>query len=39
VTSSVRDLAGQEARPIDDWLSEMRAAFLAPSTDLPRSTL
>jgi len=39
VTSTVRDLAGQDARPIDDWLSEMRAAFLAPSTDLPRSAL
>src|SRR5258706_15553112 len=33
VTSSVRDLAGQDARPVDDWLSEMRAAFLAPPTD------
>ncbi len=37
VTSTVRDLAGQDARPIEDWLGEMRAAFLAPSTDLPRS--
>jgi uncharacterized protein YbjT (DUF2867 family) len=39
VTSTVRDLAGQDARPIEDWLSEMRAAFLAPSTNLPRSAL
>ncbi len=30
VTSTVQDLAGQEARPIEDWLGEMRAVFLAP---------
>jgi len=35
VTSTVRDLTGQEARPIDDWLGEMRAAFLAPPADTP----
>jgi NAD(P)H dehydrogenase (quinone) len=38
VTSTVRDLTGQDARPIDDWLSEMRAAFLAPRADPPPKT-
>jgi uncharacterized protein YbjT (DUF2867 family) len=33
VTSSVRDLTGQEARPIDDWLGEMRAQFLSPAAE------
>jgi uncharacterized protein YbjT (DUF2867 family) len=33
VTSSVRDLTGQGARPIEDWLSEMRAAFLLPPAE------
>ena len=35
VTSTVRELAGQDALPIDDWLSEMRAVFLAPPGDQP----
>jgi uncharacterized protein YbjT (DUF2867 family) len=35
VTSTVRELAGQDARPIDDWLSDMRAVFLAPPGDQP----
>jgi NAD(P)H dehydrogenase (quinone) len=30
VTSTARELTGQDARPIEDWLSQMRAAFLAP---------
>ena len=33
VTSSVRDLTGQQARPIDDWLGEMRAQFLSPAAE------
>jgi len=33
VTSSVRDLTGQEARPIEDWLGEMRAQFLSPAAE------
>ena len=33
VTSSVRDLAGQDARPIEDWLSDMRAEFLMPPAE------
>ena len=37
VTSSVRDLTGQEARPIDDWLSEMRAQFLLPVAERRQS--
>jgi uncharacterized protein YbjT (DUF2867 family) len=37
VTSSMRDLTGQEARPIEDWLSAMRGIFLAPPADLPPS--
>jgi NAD(P)H dehydrogenase (quinone) len=30
VTSAVPDLTGQDARTIEDWLSDQRAAFLAP---------
>ncbi len=35
VTSAVPDLTGQDARPIDDWLSDRRAAFLGPPPNLP----
>jgi NAD(P)H dehydrogenase (quinone) len=38
VTSQVPDLTGDYARPITEWLSEMRAAFLAPPRDLPPPT-
>jgi NAD(P)H dehydrogenase (quinone) len=34
VTSSVRELGG-DARPVEDWLSEMRGVFLAPPPELP----
>jgi hypothetical protein len=26
----VHEVTGQEARPVEDWLSEFRAAFLSP---------
>jgi NAD(P)H dehydrogenase (quinone) len=35
VTSSVRDLTGNDARTLVDWLSEQRGAFLAPPPELP----
>jgi len=35
VTSSVRETAGIDARPLEDWLSEFRGAFLSPSADPP----
>src|SRR5262249_52548586 len=35
VTSSVRDLTGQEAPPAAAWLTEMRAASPAPRADPP----
>jgi uncharacterized protein YbjT (DUF2867 family) len=38
VTSTVRELTGQDARPIEDWLDEMRAAFLAPQAEPPPET-
>jgi NAD(P)H dehydrogenase (quinone) len=37
VTSWVRELTGGEARPIEDWLSELRGAFLWRPPDLPPS--
>jgi len=33
VTSTVRDLAGEDARTIEDWLSDMRAEFLMPPAE------
>jgi len=33
VTSSVRDVTGQDPHSLDDWLSEMRSEFLVPSSD------
>jgi uncharacterized protein YbjT (DUF2867 family) len=30
VTADVHEVTGQEARPVEDWLSEFRAAFLSP---------
>ena len=30
VTTDVRDVTGQDARPIEDWLDESRSAFLSP---------
>jgi NAD(P)H dehydrogenase (quinone) len=35
VTSTVRDLTGDDAQAIEDWLSEMRAAFVGRPEDLP----
>ncbi len=37
VTSSVRELTGQEPRSVEDWLSELRGAFLwrPPDSSLP----
>ena len=37
VTSTVRDLTGDDPQTIDDWLSEMRAAFVGRPEDLPPS--
>jgi uncharacterized protein YbjT (DUF2867 family) len=37
VTSAVREVTGADPRPVDDWLEESRASFLAPGPDLPRS--
>ncbi len=34
VTTDVRDVTGEDARPIEDWLSEFRGAFLSPSPDV-----
>jgi len=34
-TSSVRQLIGTDARPLQDWLGELRGAFLSQSADLP----
>jgi uncharacterized protein YbjT (DUF2867 family) len=36
VTSSVSALTGQDAQSLNDWLSEMRAEFLVPSSDRSR---
>jgi NAD(P)H dehydrogenase (quinone) len=30
VTADVREVTGQDARPVEEWLSEHRAAFLGP---------
>jgi NAD(P)H dehydrogenase (quinone) len=37
VTSTVRDLTGDDPQAIEDWLSEMRAAFVGRPEDLPPS--
>jgi len=37
VTSTVRDLTGDDPQAIQDWLSEMRAAFVGRPEDLPPS--
>jgi NAD(P)H dehydrogenase (quinone) len=37
VTSTVRDLTGDNPQTIEDWLSEMRAAFVGRPEDLPPS--
>jgi NAD(P)H dehydrogenase (quinone) len=35
VTTDVREVTGQDARPIENWLSEFRGAFLNPLPDVP----
>jgi NAD(P)H dehydrogenase (quinone) len=35
VAPDVRDVTGEDARPIEDWLSEFRGDFLNPSLDAP----
>ena len=30
VTADVREVTGENARPVEDWLSEFRGAFLSP---------
>jgi NAD(P)H dehydrogenase (quinone) len=37
VTATVRELTGADPQPVDDWLDESRASFLAPVPGLPRS--
>ncbi len=37
VTSWVPELTGHQARPVEDWLSELRGAFLWQPPDLPSS--
>lgn len=37
VSSSVRELTGTDARPMGDWLGDMRGAFLSPPPDIPPS--
>jgi uncharacterized protein YbjT (DUF2867 family) len=37
VTATVRELTGADARPVEDWLEESRAGFLAPTPGLPPS--
>ena len=37
VTSTVRDLTGDDPQAIEDWLSETRAAFVGRPEDLPPS--
>ena len=32
-----RELTGADARPVEDWLEESRASFLAPTPGLPPS--
>ena len=33
VTTDVHELTGEDPRPVEDWLSEFRAAFLSPEPD------
>jgi NAD(P)H dehydrogenase (quinone) len=37
VTPWVPELTGYQARPVEDWLSELRGAFLWQPPDLPSS--
>ena len=34
ITSTVREVIGQDSQDVDDWLSDQRSAFLAPSDPL-----
>ena len=35
VTADVHEVTGKDARPVEDWLSEFRGAFLSPAPDVP----
>jgi NAD(P)H dehydrogenase (quinone) len=35
VTADVREVTGEDARPVEDWLSEFRGAFLSPPDASP----
>jgi uncharacterized protein YbjT (DUF2867 family) len=37
VTAAVREVTGADPRPIEDWLSELRGAFVGRPPDLPPS--
>jgi uncharacterized protein YbjT (DUF2867 family) len=37
VTPTVREVTGDDPRPVQDWLEESRADFEVPPLDLPRS--
>jgi NAD(P)H dehydrogenase (quinone) len=38
VTGTVSEVTGSDPRPIEDWLADRRATFLAPPLDLPPPT-
>jgi len=38
VTTDVHDVTGEDPRPVEDWLSEFRGAFLGPPQDVPPPT-
>jgi len=33
VTPTVREVTGEDPRPVEDWLSDARASFTGPSSD------
>ena len=38
VTATVAEITGTDPRPLEDWLADRRATFLAPPLDLPPPT-
>jgi NAD(P)H dehydrogenase (quinone) len=39
VTSTVREVTGEDPRPLEDWLGELRGAFVGRPPDLPPSAV
>ena len=35
VTPTFRELTGEDPQPVEDWLSEMRGAFVGRPEDVP----